>query len=94
MSKDRIAEIGIDDQGRLYIIPVKATFPYIYREGKEVSWDEERKCLYSPKPREWTYLMWYKHIISTAMQCEYDLSITKKTRWVNISDKLKLEIIG
>jgi len=29
----------------------------------EVHWNDKEGYLFSPKPREWSYLDWYKHII-------------------------------
>jgi hypothetical protein len=55
MTTDKIIEIGIDDQQRLYIKPEKQTFEYIYRTAAEVGWDNKERFLYSPKPREWSY---------------------------------------
>jgi hypothetical protein len=51
--EDSIEEIGIDDEGRLYIKPASQTFPLIYREAMEVHWNSERRCLYGAKPRKW-----------------------------------------
>jgi hypothetical protein len=39
MTMDRIDEIGIDPGGRLYVKPVSASFPDVYREAMEVHWD-------------------------------------------------------
>ena len=92
-NKDNIIEIGIDEKDRLYIKPEKATFPLIYRTATEVHWDEEGKFLYSPKPREWTYLDWYNQIISVLeTDFNYRLKFTNKTIWTNISDDLKMQI--
>jgi len=88
MPKDSIAEIGIDDQERLYIRPSTATFPLIYREGVEVHWDATRRYLHSPKPREWSYLQWFQHIIDTAAI----LYLTPSTVWTNITEELKSEM--
>jgi hypothetical protein len=54
-NKDTIEEIGIDEGGRLYLIPTQANFPFIYREAMEVHWNLDRRCLYGPNPREWSY---------------------------------------
>ncbi len=90
---DNIIEIGIDDQERLYVRPEKQTFEYIYRAAAEVGWDNKTRLLFSPKPREWNYLMWYRHIIAIAKE-EYGcvLKLTDKTKWTNISDELKQQI--
>ncbi|MFM7895444.1 MAG: hypothetical protein ACKO8L_05815, partial [Flavobacterium sp.] len=60
MRFDEIIEIGIDELERLYIKPKKEKFTLIYRTATEVHWDNEKHFLYSPKPKDWTYLDWYK----------------------------------
>jgi len=89
MSADFIIEISIDEQGRLLIYPEKNTYPMIYREGVEVHWDSKGGYLFSPKPREWTYLDWFKHIISTVK----DLQLSPVTRWSNFPENLKADVI-
>ncbi|MBC5864664.1 hypothetical protein [Flavobacterium turcicum] len=92
METDNIIEIGIDNIERLYIKPEKVKFTLIYRTATEVHWDNENHFLYSPKPKNWTYVDWYKHIIIVAEDCNCKLIITEKTKWENISEKLKTEI--
>ena len=92
METDNIIEIGIDNLERLYIKPEKVKFTLIYRTATEVHWDNENHFLYSPKPKNWTYLDWYKQIIIVAEDCNCKLIITEKTKWKNISEKLKTEI--
>jgi len=95
MTTDEILEIGIDNQERLFVRPEKQTFEYIYRAAAEVGWDKKEKVLYSPKPREWSYYLWYRHIIDIAKD-EYGckLYLTDKTIWTNIPNDLKQQIIG
>jgi len=95
MKFDDILEIGIDNQERLYISPLNERFPLIWRSATEVHWDLGKNTLYSPKPREWTYVDWYLHII-LVIKKEYacQLLITGNTKWVNISLELKGEIIN
>ena len=92
---DQILEIGIDEHERLYIKPSTARFDLIYRTATEVHWDGKSLFLFSPKPREWTYLDWYKHIINVVNnECSYKLIFSKKTIWTNIPDYLKHEILN
>ena len=93
MDQDEIQEIGIDIQERLYVKPSFKRFPHIYREAMEVHWDDEGAYLYSPKPRKWSYLDWYKQIIKAGKEQSCSLTITKDTVWVNIPEKLKEEIL-
>lgn len=59
----------------------------------EVHWDEDGKYLYSPPPRDWSYIRWFQQII-TAVKGEYGcaLVITPETQWHNIDDTLKMAI--
>ena len=94
MNQDTIIEIGIDEEERLYVMPSHQEFPFIYREAVEVHWSAKRNCLYSPKPREWNYLDWFKHIIDAAKLQSVELLISSKTAWRNIPIKLKKEILN
>jgi Integron Cassette Protein Hfx_Cass5 len=90
---DEIIEIAIDEKERLLIKPKNTRFTLIYRTATEVHWDEKLLSLYSPKPREWTYLNWYQHIINVAeVECNTKLILTARTKWTNISNELKKTI--
>jgi len=94
MKIDKILEIGIDSQERLYIKPKSARFDLIYRTATEVHWDASGLFLFSPKPREWAYLDWYKHIADVVNnECGYRLILCDETTWANIPEKLKRQII-
>ncbi len=90
MNSEKITEIAIDDSGRLTVKPDKQKFERIYRTALEVHWDSKKERLYSPKPGEWTYLDWYKQIIS-AVESEYGrkLVLTAETKWTDIPDTLE-----
>lgn len=67
----------------------------IWRAAVEVNWDNKGLFLYSLKPREWSYLDWYKHITGT-IESEYKciLFLSENTEWVNIPPILKNQIKG
>lgn len=90
--KDPIVEIGIDSEERLYVRPETRSYPMIYREAVEVHWHADERFLYSPKPREWSYFDWYKHILSTVDPACSDLEITEKTKWNKIPLTLRDQI--
>lgn len=94
MTHDEIAEVEIDGIGQLRVKPVHATFPYIYREGMEVHWDPTCKVLYSPKPREWTYLRWFEPILVAAAQQDCQLQLSAGTRWLNVDRTIRNEILN
>lgn len=92
--EDRIEEIGIDEEERLYVKPSNATFPLIYREAIEVRWNNERCYLYGAKPRKWDYLEWFQQIIRAASEQGCKLKVTQNVSWVNVPSKLQKQIIG
>lgn len=94
MTTDKILEIDIDDKERLFIKPQVEQFEFIYRDASGVNWDNTEKVLYSPKPNELTYFDWFRQIL-LATNGEYGcvLQITDKTKWTNITDELKQQII-
>ena len=93
MRTDKIIEMEIDDSGRLLIKPDTEKFTMIYRSASEVHWDNNKDCLYSPKPREWSYLDWYKHIVTLIeTDCNCRLLISESTKWINITEDLKTKI--
>ncbi len=93
MKPDKIVLLEIDQTGRLLIKPEKKRFTMVYRSAAEVHWDNKLNCLYSPKPREWTYLDWYKHIVSL-IETKYNIKliINETTKWINIPETLRIEI--
>lgn len=93
IKKDKIAKVEIDYSGKLHLTPEKSQFPLIYRTATEVHWDNIKKTLYSPKPKEWSYLDWFSHIISVAKtECLTELLLSDETDWINIPEELKREI--
>ena len=91
MHEDEIVEVGIDDQERLYVRPRATCFDFIYREAMEIHWDAERKVLFAPKPREWTYLQWFNQIIAAAAGGEHRtrLRLTPTTAWSKVPETLR-----
>lgn len=95
MQTDTIEAIGIDEHGSLWVKPAAVTFPFIYRAGMEVQWDDQNSRLYSPVPREWTYVDWYVQI-KNAVRQEYGvaLKIEPTTLWTGITPELQAAIIA
>jgi hypothetical protein len=97
MDMDTIAEIGIDDKGRLYVLPQTQAFPYIYREAMEVHWDITSRYLYAPPPPRAqlaTPIWWCLQILAAAKEQGCVLHIAQETKWKNISPQLKEEILS
>lgn len=96
MERDSISEIGIDDKGRLYVMPETKMFPYIYREAMEIHWDENGKYLFSPSsPRAEleSPIWWFQRILAAAREQACELSISPKTKWHNIPVELEEKIV-
>lgn len=89
MRTDAIEAVGIDESGSLWVKPATATFPYIYREAMQVHWDAERLRLYSPNPREWSYVEWFKRIRDAAREHGVELALEKTTSWSGIDPELR-----
>lgn len=89
MEKDHIKSIEVDSEGRLHIIPEKLTFPMIYRTAAGINWNPDKHSLYSQKLREWTYLMWYNHILNVVQEeCSCKLELFGRTTWTNVPNDL------
>jgi hypothetical protein len=93
MREDSIAVVGIDEQERLYVQPSSMSFDHIYRAAMEVNWDASQRRLFSPRPRQWTHLQWFKQIVAAAAE-EYGtrLRLTPDTIWSNVPAPLQAEI--
>ena len=89
MQTDTIDAVGIDGSGSLWIKPATATFAYIYREAMEVQWNAEQGGLFTPKPREWTYVDWFRQIVAAARELGVELVIGPMTAWSDIDVTLR-----
>ncbi|NVK22561.1 MAG: hypothetical protein HWD86_08585 [Kangiellaceae bacterium] len=95
---EKINKIEILDSGELYLCLVsgeRASYQHIYRDGREVYWDNDKQGFKSPKPRKWSYFDWYKHICLVVSQSmNLTLELAKTVEWKNISSELQLKIIN
>jgi len=94
MKSNNIIKVEIDSLDRLCIYPEKEKFTLIWRSATEIHWDDKGLFLYSPKPRKWSYLDWYRQITSI-IRTEYNcqLLITEGTIWTNICNNLQKQIL-
>ena len=92
MSLDVIKEVGIDADGRLRVRPGSERFPGIYREAMEVGWDATGNFLFSPKPREWSYLDWFRQILEAARIHGCELRVSDETLWSDIDPELVVQM--
>ena len=90
---DFIAQVSIDDDGRLRIAPRTQSFPSIQKVYNDIMWDAERHDLCSAKSHEWRYLKWYRHItggVVSSYGCT--LMLHPETHWMNVPSGLKSDI--
>ena len=93
MERDTISELEIDAIGKLYVVPTDRGFPFIYREAMEVHWDPDRRALYAPAPREWSYARWFRQILDAAREQGCELRLASSTKWSNIDAGVKAELL-
>ena len=95
MESDTIAEVSIDDSGRLHVRPSRTQFPHVWRAAMEVYWNESSTTLHSPPPRSWSYVDWYRQIVAAAKD-EYGctLVLTLETQWVNVPAELREAVLA
>lgn len=88
-----MAEVGIDDQQRVFVRPASGDFEHIYRAAMEVYWDPATGRLSHPAPRNWTPIQWFRQIIAaTADEYGIHLELTDETIWSNVPADLRSEI--
>lgn len=95
MDRDAIAEVGFDEQGRLYVMPLTVTFPYVYREAMEVDWDDSGHYLCAPPPPRSQLapaVWWLRRILAAARTQDCELHLAPETRLQNIPYQLVDEI--
>ncbi|PTS90154.1 hypothetical protein DBR17_01835 [Sphingomonas sp. HMWF008] len=98
-----IAEIGISEDGGLYVRPTTTGFNYIYRAAMQIGWDANQRHLTSPAPKNaafpnwhtWTYSDWLRQILA-AVNDEYGIALvqTPTTIWSNVTAELKTELLA
>lgn len=93
MTQDTIAEVGIDEEGRLYVRPLTSSFEHIWRAAMDVNWDASKRRLFGARPREKTYVDWFRQIVAAPAD-EYGtvLNLTTDTAWSNVPTSIRLKI--
>ena len=93
MKADRIAEIGIDQEGSLFIRPAEQSFPFIYRAGREIGWDSITRRLFCPRPNQRSYRDWFRQLLA-AVADEYGVSleIDSATAWSGMAEADRQQI--
>lgn len=85
-----ILEIGIDDVGRLYIVPENLNFSNIKEYTEDFVWVEGKTALFIKKPTGFaSYIRYYRELISViSFDLGHYLSFDEDTLWVNIDEGL------
>lgn len=86
MREAAIAEVGLDEEKRVFVRPAEGDFEYVYRAAMEVYWDRPSRRLSHPRPpRDWTPAQWFQQIVAAVAE-EYGLrlKLTAKTTWVDV----------
>lgn len=90
---DFIAQVSIDDVGRLRIAPRTRSFPAIQKVYDDIMWDAERHDLCPAKRHEWGCLRWCRHMIrGVASSYGCTLMLHPETHWVDVPSRLKSDI--
>jgi hypothetical protein len=84
MLKDTIAEVGIGNNGGLFVRPATRAFPLVYREAMEVGWNRESGVLFGAAPREWDHARWFEQIVRAAREQGVELRLAPTTLWTQV----------
>jgi hypothetical protein len=93
MVEEKITEVGIDQDRKLYVCPEKQDFSFIYRAAMEIAWDPSRRALLSPRLGEEPSLALFNRILAAAAD-EYGvrLKIGAETVWSNVPQSMRSQI--
>ena len=98
MYEEKIAEIGIDEIGGVYLKPSSRNFDYIYRAAMQIYWDRAKRRLFSPaagsERGKLSQTRWLQQILDAAAD-EYGVTLvySNDTIWLGISDTIKSEML-
>jgi hypothetical protein len=94
MQEELIAEVIMDESGRLLLKPATKLFDTLHMTGAwGFRWDGPTSSIAIPLPREWSYRDWFKHVVTIIGQ-EYDVHLTvgPQTKWVSVPEAVRAEI--
>ena len=91
-----IEEIGLDDQGYLFVRPLAASadeFTHIYRAAMGIRWNSRLRALHAYEPARWAAMDLYKQVIA-AVDSEYGVQLhaTLGTIWTRIPADIRKAI--
>jgi hypothetical protein len=95
MRSCHVAEIQIDQHGRLLVIPVDfdPRRQFIYRTATGVLWEETSNAFVAAAPEKWQHGEFLTHMLHEVQgelgEC---LRVTDQTRWVNVAPEVEREL--
>lgn len=93
MNIEGISEIRIENN-HIFVKPNRQSFEFIWRDASGVHWDPNHKALFNKEMKKLNHVDWFLQIIySILSEYNYFLLITKKTKWINVSNDIKKMII-
>ena len=94
MREVAIAEVGLDDEQRVFVRPAEGDFEHVYRAAMEVYWDKASRHLSHPQPpRDWTPVRWFQQIVA-AVADEYGvlLKLNAHSTWIAVPTDVRTAI--
>lgn len=94
MTDENIEEIAIDASGGLIVRPERSSFSDLYQAGAfGFRWDDATAALASPKPKEWSYLNWFEHMLAViANNYGTALKTAYSTKWTSVPAGVREEL--
>lgn len=95
MIVERIRRVEVLESGELFLgleTGDNASYQYIYREGRGIYWDPDRRGFKSTELKDWTVTQWFRHILAIAHEIGITLALSEDVSWENISEDDKILI--
>lgn len=71
-----------------------SSYQHIYREATGVYWDSALNGFISTIPQQWSYSVWFNHVLNVTKGIGIYLKLTDKTIWDGIDELEKRQIIN
>ena len=94
MRDELIAEVTMEETGRLLLKPAETLFDDLHMAGAwGFRWDAPKRSLAIPTPREWSYRDWFEHVVTIIRQ-QYGvhLKVGPLTQWAAVPSTVRDEI--
>ena len=87
-----VAEIEIDQHGRLLVLPagIDPGRQFIYRTASGIRWEESSNAFVAAAPENWEHGKFLAHLLHEVRgELGESLRITDQTRWVNLAPEIR-----